>query len=429
MNTLLSHHAHRPIGHPDILDAIMDVCEESKSYGVISLLAAISKHHHSAVQPRLRRIRKRIVLNLDDFHWRDKENDKNMEYVDDIPYQTLEPDRVPSPCRIIECTRMTSMPIVLSTSHPEIVKDQLATIQQQLQPTTIFYRGRLHESVLQICRHMFPTVNLVICRADARQDLESVAHALPSGTMTSWLLRQSNTYRFVNFLLGQYSESQEAASRPVQSFSLRYRQRHYLLPESLRPTFRRDFVFRGIACQGRVNLEQEICHWDSRVNHKIISRQSVSQPCVLLEFGKCTESDLDGIKQMSIIPNTDGKFQTIHLDCYAEFSGHDQEAFFYESEDTLPSAYTAMFRGIGDASLEYLKDGRSRFTFRLFVLGHGDKEQDRADMFPIYSVTCGMQGTDPATPRTMVYQRSIDEDFAKCRINAGCKRCRSAEEE
>lgn len=69
------------IDRPDILEAIMDVCLEGKSYGTLASLALFSKHHHSIVQPRLRRLRKRIVLNLDNFSWRDEDNDQNVEYV------------------------------------------------------------------------------------------------------------------------------------------------------------------------------------------------------------------------------------------------------------------------------------------------------------------------------------------------------------
>jgi hypothetical protein len=67
------------IGHPDILDAIMDICQAQQAYGTIALFALISKHHYSIVQPRLRRIRKRVVLNLEDYHWRDRENDNNIQ--------------------------------------------------------------------------------------------------------------------------------------------------------------------------------------------------------------------------------------------------------------------------------------------------------------------------------------------------------------
>jgi hypothetical protein len=68
------HHAHRPIGHHDILDTIMDICEAEKAYGTIALFGSISPHHHELVGPRLRRIRKRVVLILDDYRWEDKDN-------------------------------------------------------------------------------------------------------------------------------------------------------------------------------------------------------------------------------------------------------------------------------------------------------------------------------------------------------------------
>lgn len=131
---------------------------------------------------------------------------------------------------------------------------------------------------------------------------------------------------------------------------------------------------------------------------------------------------------MSLIPETEQKFETINIDCYVRLAGINAGCFFYESAYVLPDAYTAIFKHVEDASIKYLKDGRSRFVFRLFVVGHGDKEQDRADMVPIYSATCGMQGMDPAKRKTVVFQRFIDEDFASCRVNKGCKRCRSQDQ-
>lgn len=79
MATTLQSHVHGPFEHPDILDAIMDVCQEVKAYGTIALLGSISKHHRTVVQPRLKRIKAKVVLNLDDFQWRDKTNDVNVE--------------------------------------------------------------------------------------------------------------------------------------------------------------------------------------------------------------------------------------------------------------------------------------------------------------------------------------------------------------
>jgi hypothetical protein len=79
MTSTSIHHAHRPIGHPDILDAIIDICKEERRYNTIMLIALMSKHHHAIVRPHLKRIRKRVVLDLNEFAWRDKENDSNIE--------------------------------------------------------------------------------------------------------------------------------------------------------------------------------------------------------------------------------------------------------------------------------------------------------------------------------------------------------------
>jgi hypothetical protein len=68
-----------PLAQLDILDTVVDICEAEKSYGTILLFALISKHQHGIIKPRLKRIRKRVVLDLDEFEWRNKENDENIE--------------------------------------------------------------------------------------------------------------------------------------------------------------------------------------------------------------------------------------------------------------------------------------------------------------------------------------------------------------
>jgi hypothetical protein len=70
---------HRPISHSDILEVIVDVCEAEKAYRTISLFALMSKHHHNIIQPRLSRIKKRVVLDLDEIEWRNNDNDPNIE--------------------------------------------------------------------------------------------------------------------------------------------------------------------------------------------------------------------------------------------------------------------------------------------------------------------------------------------------------------
>jgi hypothetical protein len=79
MTSAIIHHAYRPIGNADILGVIVDVCKDTKAYGTILLVALMSKHHHAIVQPVLTRIKNRVVLNLDDYAWRNKENDQNIE--------------------------------------------------------------------------------------------------------------------------------------------------------------------------------------------------------------------------------------------------------------------------------------------------------------------------------------------------------------
>jgi hypothetical protein len=79
MSDPIVYHAHRPIEHPDILDVIVEICTQKKAYGTILLFGLLSKHHHAIIQPYLTRIKQRVVLNLDDYAWRNKDNDENIE--------------------------------------------------------------------------------------------------------------------------------------------------------------------------------------------------------------------------------------------------------------------------------------------------------------------------------------------------------------
>lgn len=82
MNPATSEHVHCPIGHIDVLDVIIDICKDAKQYGTMMLLALMSKHHAAIVRPHLKRIRERVVLDLDEFDFRDKSNDVNIECVE-----------------------------------------------------------------------------------------------------------------------------------------------------------------------------------------------------------------------------------------------------------------------------------------------------------------------------------------------------------
>lgn len=89
----------------------------------------------------------------------------------------------------------------------------------------------------------------------------------------------------------------------------------------------------------------------------------------------------------------------------------------------LPKAYHALSHMVDHIAGSLLTNPFCRVTFRLFDIGHGKTaEQDRATMKPIFSTTCGLRSYDD--PRTCVVERTIDEDFALCRRNEGCARCR-----
>jgi hypothetical protein len=170
-----------PSSHPDILEAIMDVCETAKLYGTIALIGSLSKHHRSVVQPRLARIKKRVVLSLDDYWWRDRDNDKNIEYVFPL-FCTLGRILTLGTSRIIHCTRTSPFPISIETSE-EVVTEGISYVQRRLKPSIIVCEGQPHTSVLTLWTRIFPTVKKLVCSENIDIPLHDVPESLFLGNI------------------------------------------------------------------------------------------------------------------------------------------------------------------------------------------------------------------------------------------------------
>lgn len=101
--------------------------------------------------------------------------------------------------------------------------------------------------------------------------------------------------------------------------------------------------------------------------------------------------------------------------------------FSHDEPRQLPSGYTEITEILDDFAQQRLWTGSrsSTTTFRLFILGHGSCTLDRAEMTPIFSTTYAIGSTH----KPIVMDRTIDMNFAKCWLNGGCDRCRSARTE
>ncbi|KAJ9120330.1 hypothetical protein QFC24_005284 [Naganishia onofrii] len=141
------------INQPDILDTMVDLLWNAKLYGTIVLFASLSKRHRELVQPRLTNLKKRIVLVLDDFVWRDKSNDKNIErvwfsFLRAKGYMlTLILHIFFGKYRIIQCSSNSEIP---------------RSVPMGLKPQKIVYRGRADESLFWVHRKLFPTVSDIL---------------------------------------------------------------------------------------------------------------------------------------------------------------------------------------------------------------------------------------------------------------------------
>lgn len=116
-----------------------------------------------------------------------------------------------------------------------------------------------------------------------------------------------------------------------------------------------------------------------------------------------------------------GAYNSMTLDCYVRLSDYSRTFFFYAVDTMLPPGYQELSERIEGIAQSILVNSSSRVTVRLFILGPDDAGKDRADMVPIHSTTCGY---NPGKDQSTVVQRFIDEDYAKCQMNGGCRRCR-----
>lgn len=88
MSAVLAPNPHRALSTTDIILLISEILRDEKEYATLACFALSSHMHHSAVQPLLAKIKKRIVLDIEDWRWRDRSNDKNIEYVVPLVYHS-----------------------------------------------------------------------------------------------------------------------------------------------------------------------------------------------------------------------------------------------------------------------------------------------------------------------------------------------------
>ena len=142
-----------------------------------------------------------------------------------------------------------------------------------------------------------------------------------------------------------------------------------------------------------------------------------------------------------MLPNIN--FHNVTYDCYVQFDELQRGSFLYDQVRACPVGYQPLDAKMIRWASKYLQSPTSRFDFRLFVLGHGETIEDRADMIPIYTATYSRQRKrldgsavqaadsedDSHVARVKcrfarLVERTIDEDFARCVLNNGCWRCK-----
>jgi hypothetical protein len=136
------------------------------------------------------------------------------------------------------------------------VQNRLDAIHQELQPTTIIFRGRLHESALQIWRYVFPSATLLVCIEDAYREIVEGANDLPGNWKSNWHYWAKPNQAFMCAFLDNHGPLLSTLEHAIK---LRYR--HFPLLET-KLTWCQRHSFRGVMSEGQIELEQEVL-WDN----------------------------------------------------------------------------------------------------------------------------------------------------------------------
>lgn len=68
----------RVLAKLDLLSALAIILETREDYGTLAAFALVNRTVHTVVQPVLAKIKKRIVLVIEDYRWRNPANDGNI---------------------------------------------------------------------------------------------------------------------------------------------------------------------------------------------------------------------------------------------------------------------------------------------------------------------------------------------------------------
>jgi hypothetical protein len=82
MSVELAKHPHRALLVPGIIHNVVTIMKDEEDYGTLAAFALASRFHHSVLQGVLAKVKKEIVLCMEDFRWRDQGNDENIKCVD-----------------------------------------------------------------------------------------------------------------------------------------------------------------------------------------------------------------------------------------------------------------------------------------------------------------------------------------------------------
>jgi hypothetical protein len=138
----------------DILLEVAQQLSDSQAFGSIAALALVDQEYQDIVQPFLRHLKRKVVLDLAELQWFPKEGYPDIQYVPFPPHAR----HTDHPSRIIECTYVTGLPI-----NPHIRNHGFATHLHDagLRPWLITFYGRPHPFIATFRTAYFPHVSVV----------------------------------------------------------------------------------------------------------------------------------------------------------------------------------------------------------------------------------------------------------------------------
>ncbi|KAI5450124.1 hypothetical protein NCC49_003751 [Naganishia albida] len=376
--------------HDDIITLVAEQLAESDAYGSIAALCATSHELKRVLQPFMAERKKKVWMRLDDWNWDDVEEEAEK-------YEGI---------GIIECSQFSPLPINLQ--EPAFVKKpakRFATetrlIHTHCRPWLLVFKGHPHRSVLTLYERFFPGIEMLKIVVDSGIfQLADIANIRgikgpPEATVV------------VNKLATYLLEKKTEKGRSWDPDRLAVPHLRYLRLDGhggIDPPSpgRITSTVRATATSGFQYFREE---WSYYGDDEDLS-----------------EAEAYCLYQLALPDDPRLVFTSIRIDVRIGTGPIPDQLFFNETA-TFPPGYNIFSDIIENLAERHLSvTQESTLEFRLFYR-HG--RPLTAEIDPIFWARYSKSPHEDGRLRTL--QKTIDEDFARCRVLGSCRRCNGQE--